>query len=150
MILQEFINKYIGKLVDFDGAFGAQCVDLIRQYFKDVWGLPKQPESVEGAEDFYFKHESRPVQRELCNCISYDVKTKPPIGSVVIFRAHPGNKSGHISICVNTYDYGMDVFEQDGIANDKAVNEGRSQEGAKITRWPYDRLVGWLTKKEAV
>ena len=37
MKLDEFINKYINTKVDFDGAFGAQCVDLFRQYCKDVF-----------------------------------------------------------------------------------------------------------------
>ena len=34
MTLEEFVNKYIGRKVDFDGAYGAQCVDLFRQYNK--------------------------------------------------------------------------------------------------------------------
>jgi hypothetical protein len=148
MTLQGFIEKYNGKAVDFDKAYGAQCVDLVRQYFKDVWNLPKQPEGVVGASDFYFKHESRPIQLELCKCFAYNGVIRPPDGSVVIFGASGTNKYGHIGICVNTDKYGMDIFEQDGIANAKALAEGRPQKGANIGRWDYCRLVGWLIKKE--
>jgi hypothetical protein len=42
------------------------------------------------------------------------------------------------------------VFEQDGITNAKALEEGREQKGAYIGHWGYDRLAGWLTKKSEV
>jgi hypothetical protein len=61
MDLKEFVENYTGKPVDFDGRYGAQCVDLVRQYFKEVWNLPEQPEGVDGAREFYFNHEGRPV-----------------------------------------------------------------------------------------
>ena len=40
MILDQFITKYNGKYVDFDGKYGCQCTDLIRQYLVDVFGIP--------------------------------------------------------------------------------------------------------------
>jgi len=148
MNLQEFVEKYQHTPVDFDKAHGAQCVDLARQYFKDVWGLPRQPEGVIGAQDFYFKHDSRPIQREYCNCQPYTGAIMPPVGAVVIFKSSSSNQYGHIGICLSADQGGMDVFEQDGIANEKALKEGREQKGAYIGRWKYDRLVGWLEKKE--
>ena len=36
MTLTHFVKKYNGKKVYFDGAFGAQCVDLFRQYNKEI------------------------------------------------------------------------------------------------------------------
>jgi len=148
MTLHEFVNKYRGQAVDFDKAFGAQCVDLVRQYFRDVWGLPKQPESVDGANEFYYKHDSRPIQRQYCECVFFDGAVRPPAGSVVIFKAAGKNKYGHIGICVSTDKFGMSVFEQDGIANEEAVKEGRNQKGAYIGYWNYDRLLGWLIKRQ--
>ena len=32
----EFINKYNGKYLDYDGWYGFQCVDLMRAYTKEV------------------------------------------------------------------------------------------------------------------
>jgi hypothetical protein len=149
LTLKEFVEKYKGKPVDFDRQYGAQCVDLARQYFKEVWGFTKQPEGVIGAQEFFFKHESRPLQRELCNCTAYE-KTPPPVGAVVIFKSSNNNEFGHIAICLEADSLGVIVFEQDGIANAKALKEGREQKGAYIGSWNYERLVGWLTKKEEV
>jgi hypothetical protein len=30
MLLEDFVKKYNKKKVDFDGVYGAQCVDLFR------------------------------------------------------------------------------------------------------------------------
>jgi hypothetical protein len=138
MNLEEFVEKYSGKKVDFDGVYGAQCVDLARQYFKDVWGFAKQPEPVIGAQDFCNDAEKRPIQRELCDCIPFlNANEKPPVGSVVVFSASTSNKYGHIGICLAADGEGIDLFEQDGFR----------QDGAKIAKWKYDRLLGWLQKK---
>jgi hypothetical protein len=148
MDLQEFVAKYKGKVVDFDGAYGAQCVDLARQYMAEVWGFTKQPEAVIGASVFFFQHSQRPIQYKLCNCVPYTGAVQPPIGALLIFKSSGTNQYGHIAICLNTTSQDMTVFEQDGIANDKALEKGKRQKGAYIGTWKYDRLVGWLTKKE--
>lgn len=36
MNLQQFINHYKGRAVDYDGAYGAQCTDIIKFYMRDV------------------------------------------------------------------------------------------------------------------
>ena len=40
MTYNEFKEKYNGKVVDFDGAYGGQCWDLCQQYFTECLGLP--------------------------------------------------------------------------------------------------------------
>lgn len=147
MNLNEFVDRYKGTPVDFDGAYGAQCVDLVRQYFKEVWELPKQPEGVVGAQDFYYKHDGMPAQKQYIDCRTYVKPDLPPAGSAVVFTPTGSNQYGHIGICLNADASGMDVFEQDGIANEKAIKEGREQKGAYIGRWSYDRLAGWLERK---
>lgn len=37
--MQEFIEKWNGKYIDFDGAYGNQCMDLMHQYCVEVLGL---------------------------------------------------------------------------------------------------------------
>lgn len=39
MSFQDFINKWDGKGIDFDGAYGDQCMDLMHQYVVEVLGL---------------------------------------------------------------------------------------------------------------
>ncbi len=39
MTYDEFLKKYAGKAVDYDGVAGVQCVDLVKRYLKDVFGI---------------------------------------------------------------------------------------------------------------
>lgn len=132
MSLEEFVKKYIGKKVDFDGAFGAQCVDLFRQYNKDVWGNPHTG-AVEGAKDLYLNYESMP------NEVEYLKKVNTPfVGDVVIFGATTSNKYGHVGIIVGSVGCNtVLVFEQDGF----------KQDGAKINIRDTASIIGYLRKK---
>ena len=58
MNLWEFVEKNIHKKVDFDGAYGAQCVDLFRQYLKDVYEIKEHTGAVEGAKDLFLNHQN--------------------------------------------------------------------------------------------
>jgi len=140
MTLKDFVNKYMGKKVDFDGKYGAQCVDLARRFYCDVWELARQPESVTGAKDFA-NHEARPVQRQLCNFIKYKIGMMPREGAVIVFDASPANKYGHIGICVSAGPKGMELFEQDGF---------RQENGAQLKFRTYESVLGWLVKNENI
>lgn len=39
MRADEFYNKYKGKAIDTDGGYGVQCVDLFKQFTKDMWNI---------------------------------------------------------------------------------------------------------------
>lgn len=132
MNFAEFINKYIGKNVDFDGAYGAQCVDLFRQYVKDVYGLPHTG-AVEGAKDLYLNYSKLPLEEK------YLVKAKVGTpGDVVVFNATTTNKYGHVAILVSKINQKeILVFEQDGFR----------QDGAKMKIRPTDNILGYLYKR---
>ena len=51
MNTKEFFDKYNDKFIDFDGKYGNQCVDLYRQYCKEL-GFPQSP-PVPGAADIW-------------------------------------------------------------------------------------------------
>lgn len=131
MKLWEFINKYLGTNVDYDGVYGFQCVDLFRQYCQDVWCVPHLG-GVEGAKDIWFNYEKMP------NEMKYTIKTQEPkIGDVVIFDKSSTNKYGHIAIVVWIEKDELVVFEQDGF----------KQDGAKLVSRKYDNVLGYLTKR---
>ena len=48
MCLDEFVKKYENKKVDFDGVYGAQCVDLFRQYVKECLGIKNDTPEADG------------------------------------------------------------------------------------------------------
>lgn len=132
MDLIEFVNKYHGKKVDFDGAFGAQCVDLFRQYCKDVLRAGHTG-AVEGAKDLFLKYADLPAE---CKYFDRITNATPQIGDVCVWGATEKNKYGHVAICLG-YDSEFDlilVFEQDGI----------KQDGAKIAVRSKNNLLGVL------
>ena len=138
MTFGDFIIKYYGKKVDFDGAHGAQCVDLARQYWKEIWAVP-QPEGVEGAQEFYTQYDAKPTEKKYMERVECSVKGQPiPAGAAVVFRSTGSNKYGHIGICLRTEGNIIYLLEQDGFR----------QDGVKISAWGYENVLGYLTKRE--
>lgn len=132
MDLIQFVNKYHGQKVDFDGSFGAQCVDLFRQYCKDVLRAGHTG-AVEGAKDLFEKYSDLPAE---CKYFDRIKGASPEIGDVCVWGATDKNKYGHVAICL-AYDSANDiivVFEQDGF----------KQDGAKIAVRKRDNLLGVL------
>ncbi|MDR2731409.1 MAG: CHAP domain-containing protein [Treponema sp.] len=140
MTLGDFICRYYGKKIDFDGQFGAQCVDLIRQYFRDVWDMSIQPEGVIGAQEFYLNHEQRPIQKVYTERVEYKKGQNIPSGAVVVFGNAGTNKFGHIGICIRAESDIIYLLEQDGFR----------QDGVKISAWGYNNVLGYLVKKGSV
>ena len=93
--LNDFVNFYEGKKVDFDGAYGAQCVDLFRQYNKEVYNLPHTG-VVNGAKDLFLQYDNLSVEKRYYEKISKEVK--PIAGDVVIFGESRTNEFGHVAI----------------------------------------------------
>lgn len=125
MTIKRFIVQNLGKKVDFDGKFGYQCVDLYRQYCKDVLEIPQTP-SIEGAKDIWEKHGSLKQSKD-----SFAV------GDVLIYDATSSNKYGHVCILVSLLDTDtFVVLEQNGF----------EQSGTKLTVRNTTNLLGALYK----
>lgn len=133
MTLAEFINKNNGKKVDFDGVYGAQCVDLFRQYCKDVWKIPHTG-GVEGAKDLWLKYDAMPKEKEYLEKVS----GLPVAGDVVVYDATKTNSYGHVAIFIGVIGWeNVLVFEQDGYR----------QDGAKFGIRGFSNLLGFFRKK---
>lgn len=128
MTLTQFIKTYLGKKVDFDKAYGAQCVDLYRQYVKDVLNRNQTP-AVQGASEIIDNPGDLNVTRE-----SKDADYS--VGDVLIWGPTATNKYGHVAILVAIYNtkYFV-VLEQDGFAQDGTKLAFRSRENLKGCLW---------------
>ena len=42
MTFDQFISKHLGKAMDYDGVSGVQCVDLIKYYLDEVFGIKQR------------------------------------------------------------------------------------------------------------
>lgn len=122
MILKRFIQAYIGKKVDFDGKYGCQCVDLYRQYCKDVLGIEQTP-PVDGAKDIWGS------SGKLKKCQAFEP------GDILIYDKTDKNPYGHVCILVSLIDTDtFVVFEQNGF----------EQTGAKLAIRDRTNLIGGL------
>lgn len=98
MTIDEFINKTVKTGVDYDGAYGAQCVDLFRQYAKDVLEIPKHTGAVEGAKDLWLNYQN--LQKEMNYFERIRANCNPKQGDVAVWDGTPGNKYGHVAIVI--------------------------------------------------
>ena len=135
MTLEEFVKKYNGKKVDFDGVYGPQCVDLFRQYAKEVLNIPVHTglcKTTGGAKDLFLDYEKMPNEKKYFVRLP---KKNPIAGDVLIWDS--SNMYGHVAICLGTLGSSFIVFEQDGF----------KQNGAKINIRSNQNLLGFLRKK---
>lgn len=135
MKFEQFLTKYCGKKVDFDGAYGAQCVDLFRQYCRDVLDTPHTG-AVDGAKELYEKYADLPVEKKYFTRLSK--KAVPECGYVAVWGATPANRYGHVAIVIcRIGSFSLLVFEQNGVL----------QDGAKFTVRSTENLLGYLKYK---
>ena len=103
MTFDAFVNKYIGRAVDYDGSAGAQCVDLAKAYLKEVHGIPQF--SIGGSAMYYY---TRFEQFSLLKGKFKRVKNTPdfvPIkGDIAVWNASKGGGHGHVAICTGEGD----------------------------------------------
>lgn len=137
MNLEEFVKKYNGKKVDFDGVYGAQCVDLFRQYAKECLEIPEHTGSCSttgGAKDLFLDYPKMEKEKKY---FIRETKKGMVQGDVLIWNSTETNKYGHIAIYLGKVNNSLIVFEQDGF----------KQDGAKINLRSKDNLLGFLRKK---
>lgn len=141
----DFIKKNKGKRIDFDGVYGAQCVDLFRQYCQDVLQIPHTGSctTTGGAKDLFLDYDKMPVEKKYFARIDYPFRLPfltPGRGDVAVWDSTDKNKYGHVAIIISVIDDSLVVFEQDGIA----------QDGAKFNIRPMDGLLGVLRSVKEV
>lgn len=135
--LEEFVTKYSGKKVDFDGVYGAQCVDLFRQYSKECLGISEHTGSCStsgGAKDLFLDYPKMEKEKKY---FTRETKKGMIQGDILIWNETETNKYGHVAIYLGKLNNSLIVFEQDGF----------KQDGAKINIRSKNNLLGFLRKK---
>lgn len=124
---EEFVKKYTGVLVDYDGNYGGQCVDLYRQYLKDCFGITKAP-AVVGAKDIW----DQPPQG--FEKITNTPEGIPNAGDIMIWKATSNNPYGHVGIVVNAAASSFNSFDQNFPSGSLP----------RVIRHTYTNVIGWL------
>lgn len=98
MTFEEFLIKYNGAYVDFDGYYGAQCMDLMHQYIYDVLGLTdKRILAAPTAKDVFL---GTPFGLEYFDKIPNTPTGVPKEGDIIFFGTGVG-PAGHVCIFIS-------------------------------------------------
>ena len=138
MTLEAFVKNNVGRKVDYDGVYGAQCVDLFRQYSLDVLGIKEHTGSCStsgGAKDLFLDYNKMPLERKYFKRSS---AKNYVAGDILIWDKTDKNQYGHVAILLGTIGDSVIVFEQNGI----------TQAGAEIVLRDTKNLLGYLRGKK--
>ena len=102
MLYDDFIKARVGKGIDYDGAYGVQCTDLIKKYLHDVWGI--NPGSWGNAHAYYDNFNSRPELVKHFTRIKNTPDLVPLKGDIVVWGKGSGFPYGHVGIATGEGD----------------------------------------------
>lgn len=95
MNINDFFNKYNGKSVDKDGAYGPQCMDLYNLYQEEVLG--KRAVGAPLAKDVWNKDM---YNHDIFYKIENTKEFVPQLGDVAVWNGSSSYApNGHVSIC---------------------------------------------------
>lgn len=108
MTFDKWAKENLGKAIDYDGAYGVQCVDLAKHYIKNVLGIT--PQSIGNAIEYYNKRKTSAYLTENFKWIDNTPEFVPKKGDLCVFTSKSGN--GHISVATGegttSYFYSYD------------------------------------------
>ena len=132
----EFVAAYNGKATDYDGAYGAQCVDLIKVYLDKVFGI--KPGSWGNAKYYWIDYAKHTRLVNAFNRISNTPSFVPQKGDIMVWDGNQGNGCGHVAICTGegTTSY---FYSYDQNWNGKAMHK---------VKHGYDNVYGVLRPKD--
>ena len=137
----QFKQRWLTGKVDADGVYGYQCVDLIRQYMHELFGL--QRGGAWGNAIDYWTHTNANVLTKFDKISGTDARQ----GDIVVFHGTSGNPYGHIGLVDSQSGTDIYTLEQNG-----ATGNGSGTGGDAIRlRWiPKSRVAGLLRPKQGV
>ena len=131
MSFDAFIKKYYGKATDYDGAYGAQCVDLIKMYLKYVFGIT--PKSIGNAHAYYDNFALHSYLTKNFIRIKNTPEFIPMKGDICVFGKSfsKSHKCGHIGIAADDSTLKLvRMYDQNATGNNDAL---------KISTYDYNR-----------
>ena len=140
MTYQQFKAKWIGRRVDFDGIYGYQCVDLIKQYLSDVKGIKA---GYWGNAIDYWYNTNPAVLKEFDRLSTNQARQ----GDIVILKGINGNPYGHIGIADGSSGIlTVTILEQNGATGN---GSGLGGDAIRTRAVPLWRVVGLLRPRAA-
>ena len=131
--IDRFFNANNGKYLDYDGRYGAQCVDLIREYLKQVLGIDGYTlPPVDGAKEFYTKFNTH----DLFEIFPNDPFAIPKKGDIMVWKWYwfITGWRGHVSL-----------FHEGGLMNFISFDQNyKKGTPCHFQKHSYRGVLGWL------
>src|ERR1035437_1324618 len=96
MTLSDFIAKYNGKAIDFDKAYGNQCVDLQNQYLVDVCQIASPIQTFPGATAYQIYQNANDSR---FTKIANSPTGVPQAGDIMFWNTTVGS-AGHVAVFI--------------------------------------------------
>lgn len=136
MKFEKWAASVLGKGIDFDKAYGVQCVDLVKHYIKNV--LEITPQSIGNAIEYYNKRKTSKYLIDNFIWHNNTPKFVPKKGDICVFKTNSG--IGHVSISTGEGD--TKIF----YSLDQNYPKGQHEPTAKIAH-NYKNFLGVLRPK---
>ena len=121
MSYSQFISTYLGKSTDWDGAYGTQCVDLIKAYLYECFNIKAGRWG--NAKYYWIKFNLRSALKNNFTRIAYTKGMQFKAGDIVVWSAGIGSSGcGHIAIATGEYD-SKGFYSYDQNWNGKAMKK---------------------------
>lgn len=134
MTFEEFLQKWQGRGIDFDGYYGDQCMDLIHQYHVDVLGIADGRTLAAPNAKSVFLNFPSVHNNHLFDRIENTPEGVPQKGDIVYW----GNgESGHVAIFIEGDAQRFKSFDQNFPTGTKC----------QIVEHDYAGVLGWLRFK---
>lgn len=133
---KQFFQKYNGKPVDYDGAYGSQCVDLFQQYTHDYYGKYSPIGGSGGAREIASRLSEMGYDK------FYDKVniSQAQYGDWLIWDAYSmGSEYGHVAMFVSF----------DGSDRVKAFGTNQGGSGANIVSLPKKGIIAVLRPRSS-
>lgn len=131
----EFITKYNGKGIDFDGAYGFQCMDEMHQYCVDVLGISGQDLRAMYAKNVFEKFDTI-LGHERFDKIANTPDGIPQKGDIMFWNDTVGF-AGHVATFISGDANTFKSFDQNWPTNSLCHIQDHSYKGVS----------GWLRFK---
>lgn len=140
MTLDQFVTKWTGKSIDFDGVYGPQCMDLMHQYLVEVLGLTDGSLLAQPDAKSVYLNFATTKGHELFDKID-NTPTGVPLKGDIIFWGTGIGQYGHVAMMVQGDVNSFRSFDQNW----------NSHKYCEVVNHPnYVGVLGWLRLKPPV
>lgn len=145
LTLDEFLQKFNGQPVDFDGAYGLQCMDLMHQYVYSVLGLTDARILAAAYARYVYENFDSIYGRENFEKIPNTPTGVPKAGDIVLF----GSPMGKFTDTNGKTQYAghVCIFIEGDSKKFRSFDENYDAPLPHVVEHTYTYCLGWLRPK---